>query len=58
MLVGADFRELHSLAPKYGPIFPGKERGHQPPGAEFDGFDLLENFGGDGHGLKEVKREE
>ena len=54
VLVGPDLGELHPLPSEYGAVLAGKQGTHQPPGAELDGFDLLQDFGSDriaGHEL-------
>ena len=50
LLVGAHLGELHPLPPEHGAVLARKQRAHEPARAQLDAFDLLEDFGGDGHG--------
>ena len=50
VLVRAHLGELHPLPAEHRAVLAREQRADQPAGAELDALDLLEDFGGDGHG--------
>ena len=48
VLVGPHLGELHPLPSEDRAVLAGEQRADEPAGAELDGLDLLQDFGGDG----------